>query len=105
MLELGSQGHPMPVLYCTVIYDLFSLQTDKTKQYSSVLHCSTDQDMCVFSEMIINNERKIGQLCCHGLSKGLGFKHSQICLLVPQPTIQVIWTSDFTTDRIPMETV
>lgn len=53
-----SPGHPIPVLYCTVTCGLFSLQTDKMKHYSSVLYCSADQDMHVFSEMIINKGKK-----------------------------------------------
>lgn len=53
-----SPGHSIPILYCIVIYGLFSLQTDKMKHYSSVLYCSADQDVHVFSEMIINKRKK-----------------------------------------------
>lgn len=53
---LQSPGHPTPVLYC--IYGLFLLQTDKMKHYNSVLYCSADRDMYVFSEMIINKRKK-----------------------------------------------
>lgn len=54
-----SSSHPIPILYCTVIYGLFLFQTDKTKHYSSVLYCSADQDMhFFFSEMIINKGKK-----------------------------------------------
>lgn len=35
-------------------------------------------------------ERIVGQLCHNGLSKWLGFRLSQVCLLVSWPTIQVI---------------
>lgn len=48
----------IPIPYCTVIYGLFLLQTDKMKHYSNVLYCSAGQDMHVFSEIIINKGKK-----------------------------------------------
>lgn len=57
MSELGRvQVAPSP--FSTVIYGLFSPQTDKMKHYSSALYCSADQDMHVFPERIMSKGKK-----------------------------------------------